>query len=596
MKRLVINLILLLLFVLNAGAQDVSFTASLNKNPVSAGEQFQLTLSLNNTNGSDFKAPNFGGLRVLSGPSTMQSQQYVNGRRSSSISYTYALQADKPGKYTIGPASINANGKRLQSNQVQVNVVKGTAKPQQGGNNQQQNVNQQASDYIKNKILVKASASKSTVMLGEQLTITYKLFYHPQLQIAGVNATKMPSFNGFWNQEIDLGNVPTTRENVNGVTFITKEIKKAVLIPQQTGDITIEPMDLDFTVALPVQNGWFTDYQNFKQNVQSNKLSVKVNPLPGNQPTGFSGAVGSLKFTASMDKNQTKENEPVTLKIQISGTGNLKLLQQPSLNLPPSIDSFDPKVNENISVTASGVSGSKTFEYLLIPRHEGEYKIPPVVFSYYNLEKKKYETFSSDEFVLKVDKGDGTTASTVVNGTSKEDIKYIGKDIRYLKANLSGLQKKGNGFFLSMMFFILGLLPLALFALLLFYRQRKQKLNDDFALLKNRRATKLAKKRLASARKYLATGQKEKFFEEITRGLWGYLSDKLAIPVSDLTKDTAGKVLEDKKIDDELIQSFLSTIDYCEFARFAPMQDSFDMTNFYNEAKQAIASLEGVLK
>ena len=573
-------------------ADNVSFTASVDKNPVAAGDQLQLTLTLTEATGTDFKQPNFGGLQVLMGPSTMRQQQIINGQRTSSISYTYVLLTEKPGKYTIGPATINVNGKKLQTNSVTLTVQK-----ESSSGNQQKTITQQANSALKDKIFIRASVNKRNVYQGEQLIATYKLYYSPQVQISGVNPSKEPAFTGFWTQNIDVGNSPATKEVVNGVTYNTKEIKKVVLVPQQTGELTIEPLEYEFIIALPVRDGWWTTYQNFPQKVASARETINVNPLPqANKPPDFKGAVGEMKFSASLDKYETRTNEPVTLKVQISGNGNLKLIEPLTLNLPPDIENFEPKVTENISVSSGGITGSKSFEYLLIPRHEGEYKITPASFSYYDLGKREYIRFTSQDFNLKVAKGDASAPVFTSGNVNKEDVKILGKDIRFIKNTQSNLKLKGSRYYGSLSFILLTIVPLLLFIILFFYRKKQLKMSENFVLLKNKKATRIANKRLKIAQKYLTKGEANKFYEEITKALWGYLSDKFGIPPSDLTKDKATEILQKLSIPDELIVKFLEMIDNCEFARFAPASVNFEMNHIYNEAVGVITNMEGALK
>jgi hypothetical protein len=379
------------------------------------------------------------------------------------------------------------------------------------------------------------------------------------------------------------------------------------LIPQQSGKLTVEPFDFDCIVQLRVENqqrrkrGFFDDfffdqgsYKDFQYVAKSRTEVVNVKPLPGGAPADFNSAVGEMDMKAWIDKPKTKTGEPVTLKIKISGSGNLKLLEPFKLNIPPDFESYDPKTSDNVTVSAGGVSGSKTFEYLLIPRNPGEFKLDPVVFTYYSLGKKKYVTLSSDAFTIKVEKGSGTYAGDV-SGVNKEDIKYIGKDIRYIKT-LAVLNKPSGQLFGTGLFWVLNVLPLVSFFFLFFYFRKKKELEGNQMLLKNKRATKVARKRLANAKKYMNQANPDRFYEELAKGLWGYLSDKLQIPVADLTKDSASTVLIRKNISDDLILTCMTAIDRCEFARYAPSASGISQEEIYATAADVIAKLEGALK
>ncbi|MBI5324203.1 MAG: protein BatD [Ignavibacteriae bacterium] len=591
------------------------FTASVDRNPVPVGEQFQVTFSLSNLNGSNFRAPGFKGFTVLMGPSTSQQMSFVNGQMSRSLSYTYILQADAEGSFQIGSATIEADGKTLRTNPININVTKGSPQQKQtqsqGGQDQSQgNLNKQANDVIAKNLFLRLNVSKKEVYQGEQIIATYVLYVHPDLRLVQlVPSQNAPTFTGFWTQDIDIGKLQFHTENVNGVAFNAAVVKKVILIPQQTGKLNIEPFIFETVCRLIIQNqnrkrrSIFDDffsmgpqYQDFKYNASSGAVSINVKPLPPGAPPDFNGGVGNLSMKAWVDKPKTKTNEPVNLKIQISGNGNLKLIEPFDLKLPPDIETYDPKVNDNISVSGSGVSGSRTFEYLLIPRHAGEYKIEPVGFSYFDLNSRQYKSLSSQEFVLQVEQGTGDESIQSVSGVRKEDIKYIGKDIRFIK-NLSGELSKSSGKFLgSGGFYILVFMPLILFLLFFIYFKRQQKLEGNQALLKNKRATKMARKRLQTAKLLLTDSSEDKFYEEVSHALWGYLSDKLTIPISDLNKDTASYSLSQRNINEESIQHCMSTIDYCEFARFARSTNDVSKQNVYDDAVKVITDLEGILR
>jgi len=594
--------ILLAILSMNSYAGNVNFTATTSKNPVSVGERFQVTFTLSNADGSNFRQPDFAGFSVLMGPSTMRSTQIINGQMSSSVSYTYVLQGDKPGKFTINPAKMTVSGSVVQSNSLAITVEKGSTSSQQqqsqgaGNSPRPRSSNTQVADYLKDKLFMRVSVSKRNVYQGEQLVATYKLYYKSDVQLAGIKSSKEPALSGFWKYDVDLGTGPATRESVNGVAFYSKEIKKTVLIPQQFGELTIDPLEVEYIVALPVNDGWWTTYQNFPITINSTSEKITVNKLPEPKPSDFTGAVGSLKFTSSLDKTQTKANEPVSLKVTVSGNGNLKLISPPPLNLPKDIQSFDPKQSENTSVTTSGVSGTKTFEYLLIPRREGEYKIAPLSFSYFDLNQKKYVNYQSDEYILHVEKGSGTSSSPVITGATKEDVEFIGKDILFIKTPKSSIKQESNSFWAGTSFFILAFLPVPLFIFFLIFLAKKKKDLGNRALLRNKRASSVARKHLKQSKKCLSKADEKRFYEALSRALWGYLSDKLSIPLADLTKDKAVMELQKFNLNEDIFNDYFRIIDECEFARFAPSQESQNMKNLYDQAADVISKMEASLK
>jgi hypothetical protein len=390
--------------------------------------------------------------------------------------------------------------------------------------------------------------------------------------------------------------------------FRSAIIKKVVLVPQQSGNLVIEPYQFDCVARLRVQGeqqrrrrSVFDDFfdggssfKDFSYIASSGKQTINVKALPKPQPEDFNGAVGKISMDAWVDKPKTKAGEPISLKVKISGSGNLKLIEPMELNFPPDFDVYDPKVADNVNVSANGISGNKVFEYLLIPKHQGEYKISPIQFSYFDLDKGAYVTLTSKEFIIEVGVGNGT-ASNVVSGVQKEDIKFLGKDIRYIKED-SKLELERNKLFGSLSFIILSSLPLFIFFLIILYKKRRYELVSNEKLMKNRQATKVARKRLATAKKLLVQNNRDKFYEEISRALWGYISDKLGIPVSELSKDSAIKSLEKLNVDANHIKKYMDTIDNSEFARFAPTAEVNGMDSMYNDAVSAITDMEGLLK
>ncbi|MDO8627760.1 MAG: BatD family protein, partial [Candidatus Diapherotrites archaeon] len=442
------------------------FTASVNKNKVAAGEVFQLDFTIN-ASGKSFSPPSFSDFTIYSGPNQSTSMQIINGSMSQSITLSYYLAAKKEGTFTIGSASITVGNNTLQSNAVTIEAVK-------SGNTQQAQTQSQGGTQDKTSgkassenIFAKTSVSKSKVYAGEQIIITHKVY--TRMNLKGFQDVKFPSYNGFWAQEVGRNTqYEVTTENVNGVPYNVVEIKKAFLFAQRSGKIEIEPMEVECVVREksgkrndPFEQFFghdpffrFDSYKDVLYTVKSNAVTIEVIPLPeANKPADFPGAVGNFSMNATIDKDKIKANEGVNLKITISGKGNLKLIDSPKMNFPDEIESYDPKTNENISVNESGVSGSKTFEYLLIPRHEGIYKIQSWNFNYFDAEKKMYVALPSKEFTITVEKGEGnSTSSPVISSVAKEDVKMIGSDIRYIKTGNIHLEKRGEYFFSSSIF------------------------------------------------------------------------------------------------------------------------------------------------
>lgn len=601
MKRVLKAFILsLIIFSNNIFTQEVSFVASSSANTISMGDQFEVTYTLNG-NGKNFKAPNFEDFLVLSGPNQSQSIQIINGRLSQTISYSFILQPRSEGKFVIPPASIEVDGKKIQSNSLNIEVTKGSTRPQsksQTKSAEDENLLRQ----IAQNLFVKAIVDRNEVFQGEQLTVTYKLF--TRLNIVNSNIDKIPAFTGFWKEEIELERNPNySIETLDGVQYRTLPIKKIALFPQRSGTLEVEPMEVNFVVQVQLRrrtSDWFDQFFNdpFFGNVinkeykaQSNSLKIRVKPLPENPPSSFNGAVGKFNIDAWLDRTETKSNEPVTFKIKITGRGNIKLIEPLKINFPVDFESYEPKISDNINQKSSTVSGSRTFEYLLIPRRQGNYKIPTINFSYFDVVEKTYNTLTIPEMNLTVTKGADVLAGPV-SGLTKEEIKLIGQDIRFIKSGKHQFIRHGKSFFGSTLFYLLFTSPFLVLIFSLLAIKKYESNLQNVLLYKNKRATKIAKKRLNLAKKLMDNGQKEKFYEEVSKALWGYLSDKLGIQPADLNRDTVKSALESKSVNEEIINKLQNTLEQCEFSRFAPSGDSVNMKNMYDDAIKLLIEIE----
>lgn len=613
LKKILLSACLYLFFTMVLMGQSPSFTASVSKATVGLNEQFEVSFTLNSS-GKNFAAPSFKDFHLLVGPSQSTSMEFINGNMSQSITYSYVLQPKSEGSFKIGAASIEVEGKTFKTNPINVTVTKGnsssgnSANKSSGSSEGEASVNQNISDNI----FIKAHVSKTNAFQGEAVVVTYKLY--TRLGIVSFNPTKTPTFNGFWSQDIALPKETALHKEVyNGVEYNVAELKKTVLFPQRSGTLLVDPMEAESVVRIQQQrrksrsNDPFEDFfndpffgqsfQDYKYLIKSEPVKINVSSLPENAPEGFSSAVGKFNMEATLDKQETKANEPVTLKIKISGKGNLKLIDPLKINFPPDMETYEPKVTENISVSENGESGSKTFEYLLIPRHAGDYKINPSSFSFFDLEKKKYITLPSPEFSLKVFKGlGGESDASSLSGLSKEEIKLLGKDIRFIKTSSLNLKDKGEFFFRSPLFYILLTFPGLFLIGFIFYRRKYMEDSANIGLVKSRKATQMAKKRLSLAQKYLKENNREQFFNETAKALWGYLSDKLGIPVSDLSTDSTKEALAKGNLPEELINKTIVTLEHCEFARYAPSKGVGEKESIYNDTLNIITEIENKLK
>jgi hypothetical protein len=518
---------------------------------------------------------------------------------SQSVSLSYIVAAKKEGKLIIGPASVNSNGATLQSNSLTIEAVKGNSGNQGGSAPSTQNQSGR-SENTGDNIFVRAIVNKSKAYQGEQITVTYKVYSRYQLR--GFQDIKFPDYTGFWAQDMPSSQqIQLTSENIDGTTYQVAELKRSYIFAQRSGKLEIEPIKVECVVRQQSTNRsrdiWEQmfggGYEDAVVSIKSKPLAIEIIPLPEkDKPENFSGAVGDYSFKAALSKNNIKANDAVNLTITLSGNGNIKLVDPLKIDFPEDFETYDPKTNEKISVGANGVAGSKTFDYLLIPRHEGNYKIDQINFSYFDPQKKEYITLPSPDFDIQVDKGDGTAAKIVSNSINKEDVKILGNDIRYIKTNNILLVPKANYFFGSTLFNTLLLFPLLIFIVfIILYRKNKEQ-NKDAVAVKSRKATKMAKKQLSLAEQHLKSNNKEQFYVEIFKALYGYISDKLNIPVAELNKEHISNTLKLKNVTETTVQQLITTLDTCEYAHYAPGIASSDLQTIYNNTVALITKIE----
>jgi hypothetical protein len=612
--KLATALSLLVLFAVSvcaAGAnQQANFTASVDRNRVGVGEQFELTFSLEGSGGNNFRPPALADFAVLSGPNQSMNTQFINGSISSSVSYGFILQPRTAGKFTIGAASIEANGKLLHTQPIAIEVTKGAPAQAQSRQGAGQPSEADVSKEIGDNLLLRVSVDRSRVYQGEQITVTYKIC--TRVNVVNYSPTKLPSLTGFWSEDLDVSRqVQLSNENINGKAYRVGILKKVALFPQRSGTLEIDPMEVDCAVQVQARrrggnsifdqffnDPFFGNVTNVSYKIKSDPVKITVQPLPSaGVPEGFSGAVGKFAMESWLDKRETKANEPVTLKVKITGQGNIKLLQAPNVSIPPDLEKYDPKISDNLSKDHDKISGSRTFEYLLIPRHAGEQRIPPIRFSYFDIDKKSYVSTSGPSFALTIGRGAETTGGgSEVSGVSKEDVKLLGEDIRFLKSGDGSLRRKGEVFAGSPLFFVLSVGPVLAFVGFLFFVRKREKMLGDVTGLRIRRARKMAQRRLGAAKRLLDEKKNQEFYTEISRALWGYMGDKLGIPPADLSIDAARSALAGRNVPGETVEKLASTIEQCEFARFAPGQDALAMDAVYRGAVDIISSVEDQLR
>jgi hypothetical protein len=567
--------ILLSAFFLGGPVSAQELTAK-GPSQVQVGQRFRVTWSLN-ANGSSFTAPKISEFQVLGGPNQSTQMQYVNGSMSQSISFSYELRAVKEGEYKIAPARITVGGKGISSNVLKIKVLKGSSSNNSGGTQQKAN----APKANGNDLFARVEVSKKTAYLGERITADLKIY--SRVTMVNFDDWKIPSFEGFWTKETTSNQqIQLQSEVIDGIMYQTGLIKQMVLYPQKSGEIIIDPLELSVIVRErasrrggSVFDQFFGNYQDTKRPVKSNSVKINVKPYPGGKPAGFSGLTGNLKMSAKLDKQQTKANEAVNLKVTVSGNGNLYQLQPLKLDFPPDIEVYDPKTSDNIKVGSNGISGSRTFEYVLIPRYSGDFQIGPFEFSYFDPRAKKFKSVNQEAFDLIVEKGEGdeSSVSPSINIANKEDIKMIGSDIRYIKQGQYPILGGTEFFYRSIAFYACLGIPILLFLLLIGYAQYQKTQGKDITKLKSKRATGLAKKRLTKAKKLWDENQSASFYEEVFKALTDYAADKFSILVAELNKDSIRTAFSAKNIPEETTNGFIGVLDKSEFARFAPGAD-----------------------
>lgn len=605
--------IIFLLFTILAAwqvkaADKVRFVAEA-ADVVVSGDQVRLVFTVNSQDIKDFRAPSIKGFDVLMGPSRSQqsSIQIINGKRTSnsSTAFTYILLAGSPGTYTIPAASVEVNGEKVFSNAISIKVLpqdqnSGNSGNNGGGSTSSSRSQAAGSRISANDLFITATASKTTVHEQEAILLTYKVYTVVNLrQLYG----KMPDLKGFHTQEVELPQQKTfTLEHYKGRNYNTTVWSQYVLFPQQTGKLEIPSITFDGVVAQQTVSddpfdAFFNGggYVEVKKKITTPKVVINVQPLPA-KPTGFSGAVGEFKLASSINATDVKTNDAVTIKLTLSGTGNMKLIGTPEVKFPQDFEIYDPKVTDDYKLTNSGLTGTKTFEYLAIPRHAGNFTIPAVEFTYFDLKSNSYKTLKTEAYNLKVAKGQGNADQVISDFTNKESVKMLGKDIRFIKLGDSSLRPKGDFFFGAVGYYLCYLIPLLLFVVFAVIYRQKALENANVAKVKTKKANKVATRRMKLAGKLLAENKKNEFYDEVLKALWGYISDKLSIPVSQLSKDNIEAELTNYGVQEALIAEFIGVLNECEYARYAPGNENEAMDKVYSASVEVISKMENSIK
>lgn len=579
--------------------EDVQLTVSAPPT-VYIDTPFQIVYTINSV-GKELQTPDFKYFDIVAGPFQSRSSytQIINGKRTSSttLTYTYTLNPTKKGTFKIPPAHILVNRQKIYSNGLEIKVEDTEKK---------QTTNSSTQQIDKKSIFIRTTVSKKNIYEQESVLVTYKLYTQPD--VTQITDIKLPDFNGFLKQEIEQSNDrQLSYETFDGKNYATVVIYQTLLFPQKTGEINISPAH--FTLMLRVKNqeqvssifdDFFDTYSNVEKKLTAPGQTIQVKELPKVQKTtNFSGGVGMFTLQSTLSSQKLKTNQAATIKLKLSGIGNLKLLTLPPIAFPNSFETYDPKTTNDFRTTVKGLAGTKTIEYTFIPRHKGTYEIPPIAFSYFDLTSHSYKTIKTPPYQVDVLKGDDSQEQTIISGgdfTNQETVKALNKDIRFIHTAGHVLEQQRKPIIGTTLFWIMFLLPILCTLLLFVYIRKRIKENADTILMKTKKANKVAQQRLKQAKKHLQNNDKTAFYEEIMKAIWSYLSDKLTIPIAQLDKDNIQQAMAKQHIDEQIITQFINILNDCEMASYAPIaiQDTMDIT--YQKTVEAISEIENSIK
>lgn len=597
------------LFVMGAARADEASFEINTPLIVTAGEMFRVEFVLEGKADDDsFRAPSFDGLDVLAGPTVSTGYQITNINGTSShkttLTITYVVMARNAGTVTIGAASIDVKGRTYTTKATPVEVVAESADDRRDGEERAaEQGNAVRSKVAQDDILLRLNLSRANVYKGEPIRASLTLY--TRVGIAGFENVKLPSFNGFWSQELPTDNYTTHRQTLDGKVYDTRIIKEYLLYPQQTGALTIDPAEMTAVAQVVVRNnnnfdpffGSGADVYNVQRKLSTGRTEVTVKELPAGAPASFNGAVGSFTLSGEQPPADLRANSAATYTVKISGTGNLTFLQAPALDMPSSFEMYDVRTTEALRTTSAGTTGYRQFEYPFIARAEGEYDIAPVEFSYFSPEKNDYVTLATRPMTLHVepDASGGSGPAQVVAGPSKEDVRRLGSDIRFIKSGRPALRSTAMPFMPGTAYIIALLLIAAAFAALYFVMRRMIRDSRNTVLVRNRRANKVAVQRFRAAERFMREQNRHAFYEEMLRALWGYMSDKLNIPVADLTKEKIRDELQRRGVTAEDARRFTEIISRCDEAQYSPSA-SVGMSEVYAEGVNIISHIESIVK
>lgn len=566
------------------GIEAVTFETKLSKKKLGINERLRVDFVMNK-DGDNFNPPDFQNFTVIGGPNISISNSWINGKRKYSKTLSFFLAPKKRGEFKIGQATVEIDGNIYKSIPVKVVVTAAVDKPKDPND----------PDYIVSQnIHLVAEVSDTNPYLNEAITVVYKLYVSPNIGVSNWREIDNPRYNDFWSQNIDMKGLKAQNGTYKGEDYRYVVLRKTVLYPQKTGKLNIEPLTLDITVEVPSNRRDIFGgrlMQSVHKTVAAGNRSITVKPIPeAGRPLNFNGAVGDFSFDVSLSKDELKATEALIAKVEVKGNGNLKLFKLPKLNLPSSLEVYEPEHNEKIKTNLSGMQGAISDEYTIVPEYQGKYPVPSISFSYFNPKSERFETMTSDELIINVNEGPVNSNTNVTNAPpSKKEVLVNGNQFSSFRTSTSLVSTQSTPFFKSTLFWSSLLAPLLAIPLAIIVRRRQEERDKDVLGNKARLANRLAKKFLSEARQNL--GQKEQFYEALHRALHNYLKAKLSIETSEFSKDKIDQLLESRSVADSSVSSFLELLQSCELARFTPSSRA-EMQEDYDKAAQVISEID----
>ncbi|MFA7199967.1 MAG: BatD family protein [Bacteroidales bacterium] len=600
MKKVIIAIVSVLCFV-QVSAQG-RFSVEV-PGVVAMGERFRLVFTAIDLPHETFTPPKIQNFHVLAGPttSTMNRMEYINGRRtqSRSVSYTYILEAYEPGSFTIGEASVVSDNVTYKTRPVVVEVIQGADKPAEERTKEQATTTEITDDDV----FLRLSVNKKRVVKGEPLTATLTLY--TRVNVAGAEDIKFPEFNGFWSQEVySPQQIEWQRENVKGEIYQKATLRSYVLLPQQTGEIRIDPSEIVCVIQVrsarrgqSLLDDFFDTYQTVRKRVISPSVTIFVRDLPSGAPPSFKGAVGKYSLQTYLGRDSVRTHDAVSMYVTIAGEGNINLLEAPAVQFPLDFEVYDPKITDDYKSSDGTFAGSKTFEYPVIPRSHGTFTINPVVFTYYDIHTGTYKTLRSTPMALEVARSTESNMYTGVYApTHRRKVESLGEDIRYIRTTAPVWKKKGVYFTGSVYYYTILAALLSIAGILFSWLKKRKERKKDVVRVRNSKANKIARARLKTAGAHMKSQLFSAYYEELNRALWGYIADKLALSQAESSREKIEALLMERQVDEELIKKYTDLIASCEFARYAPDPGQTEKERIFEDAVAVISKMEQVLK